>query len=85
MKKIIAITFFLSLAFAPSAAFAYTTKQTDGSACNTNNACHVYCNNGTFAGTMYWNGSQWSDGVRSDSDKDVVASAIVRAQGTSCA
>ncbi len=47
-------------------------------------ACKVYCGNHQYAGTMYWNGSVWSDGIRSDRDKNVVAREIVAAQGTAC-
>lgn len=47
-------------------------------------ACKVYCANGQYVGTMYWNGSRWSDGLRSSSDKDVVARQMVAAQGSSC-
>lgn len=46
--------------------------------------CDVKCDSGTFVGTMYWNGSKWSDGVRSDKDKDEVAKQMVKAQGASC-
>ncbi len=46
------------------------------------------CDGGAFVGTMYWNGSKWSDGVRADKDKDKdkdkVAKAMVAAQGASC-
>jgi hypothetical protein len=58
-------------------AYAYTLE------CK-GDACKVYCKNKQFVGTMYWNGSRWSDGVRSDPDKDKVASQMVRAQGSSC-
>ncbi len=47
-------------------------------------ACKVYCNNKQFVGTMYWNGSKWSDGQRSDANRDKVASQMVKAQGSSC-
>ena len=47
-------------------------------------ACNVYCNNGQRAGVMYWNGTEWSDGIRSSPDKDVVARQIVAAQGSAC-
>ena len=54
-------------------------------ACNPGGtACNVYCNNGQLAGVMYWNGSQWSDGIRSSPDRNVVARQIVAAQGTAC-
>lgn len=84
MRTITAFAFALAMAFAPTSASAYTTRTTSGATCSTSSACHVYCNNGTLAGTMYWNGSRWSDGLRSDADKDVVARQIVAAQGSSC-
>jgi hypothetical protein len=74
----------------PTAAWAYYLRNDNGGACATDgSACHVICQNpdesmGPRAGTMYWNGSVWSDGVRSDANPYVVASAIVAAQGTNC-
>lgn len=59
------------------AAYAYTLE------CN-GDACKVYCDNKQFVGTMYWNGSNWSDGLRSDPSKDEVARQMVKAQGSSC-
>jgi hypothetical protein len=47
-------------------------------------ACTVKCDNGEAIGTMYWNGSKWSDGVRADPDKHVVARMMVAAWGSSC-
>ena len=47
-------------------------------------ACVVTCGNGQRAGIMYWNGSQWSDGIRSSPDKNVLARQIVAAQGSAC-
>ena len=51
--------------------------------CN-GNKCEVKCADGTSIGWIYWNGSVWSDGVRWDKDKDVVARAMAAAWGTSC-
>lgn len=60
-------------------AYAYTLS------CNSaGDSCVVTCANGQRAGVMYWNGSQWSDGVRWNKDKDVLAKQIVAAQGTAC-
>jgi hypothetical protein len=84
MKIRIAAAIVLTLATA-SAAFAYTATKADGSGCTTDgSACLVRCTSGVLAGTMYWNGTRWSDGVRSDPDMDVVARQIVAAQGTAC-
>ena len=74
----------------PAPASAYYVRNGNGGACAFDgSACHVFCQNpdesmGPRAGTMYWNGSVWSDGVRSNPDFNVVASAIVAAQGTYC-
>ena len=62
---------------AATAAYAYSLT------CK-GDACTVTCDNGQPAGTMYWNGSVWSDGIRSNKDKDELAKQIVRAQGTAC-
>lgn len=60
-------------------AFAYSVS------CNSaGDTCVVTCANGQRAGVMYWNGSQWSDGVRFNKDKNVLAKQIVAAQGTAC-
>jgi hypothetical protein len=85
-KRILSI---VALAFIPAAspAFAYQLKlasdnskdcQADGS------TCQVYCNNGHLAGSMNWNGSVWTDGVKWDKDKDVEARMICNADGTAC-
>ncbi len=47
-------------------------------------ACDVSCDNGQKIGTMYWNGSVWSDGLRWDADKHVVAKLMVKAWGSAC-
>jgi hypothetical protein len=70
---------FLLLALATTeVAYAYSIS------CRSADACVVTCDNGQQAGTMYWNGSQWSDGVRWHKDRDVLAKQIVAAQGTAC-
>jgi hypothetical protein len=62
-----------------SLAYAYSIR------CNSSgDACTVYCDNGQTVGTMYWNGSRWSDGLRSSTDRDNVARQMVKAQGTAC-
>lgn len=68
---------FVGVLFVASAANAYTTDCSGDS-------CKVYCADGSYVGTMYWNGTRWSDGLRSDPNKDVVASQMVAAQGSSC-
>lgn len=72
-----ATLFFFLLAL--NGAFAYSFDcASDGM------SCKVICDNGAKAGTIYWNGSKWSDGIRSDTDKNKLAKLIVAAQGTSC-
>ena len=46
--------------------------------------CAVYCKNGNFVGDMFWNGSNWSDGLRWDKDRNKVAQQMVDAQGSAC-
>lgn len=77
MKNAVSAVLGLMVALYAGAALAYTLACKDS-------ACDVKCDNGQFIGTMYWNGSQWSDGVRADPDKDVVARLMVAAWGTSC-
>ena len=60
-------------------ALAYTLKCNDA-----NTSCKVFCDNKNLAGEMFWNGSKWSDGVRANTDKDVLAKQIVKVQGTAC-
>lgn len=76
----------LCLVAAATTANAYELRKPDGSPCEENgDPCNVYCRTlGTLAGTMYWNGDEWSDGQRWDKNRDVVARAIVAANGTSC-
>jgi hypothetical protein len=61
---------------------AYTLS---GDGCNGNgNECKVWCNNGSLAGSMYWNGTVWTDGDKWDADKDTEAKKICAANGTAC-
>jgi hypothetical protein len=65
-----------------TASFAYTLQ---GNGCGGNGEeCKVYCDTGDLAGSMYWNGSVWTDGVKSDPDKDEEAKKICAANGTAC-
>jgi hypothetical protein len=82
MKRIVQIVLVFGLAAIPATSFAYSLS---GDGCNGNgNECKVYCDNGALAGSMYWNGSVWTDGVKSSSSKDEEARAICRANGSSC-
>lgn len=46
--------------------------------------CLVYCNDGTLAGSMNWNGSVWTDGAKWDKDMNAEADKICAANGRSC-
>jgi len=79
MRRLISVLLFTGLFLPLTHALAYSLDCAgDGQ------SCKVYCTDKTFIGTEYWNGSQWSDGVRWDKDKDVVASQMVAAWGASC-
>jgi hypothetical protein len=79
MKLSTRLTVGLVVLCSASVAFAYQLKcSKDG------NNCDVFCDNGMKAGTMYWNGSVWTDGVKSDPNKDAEAKKIVAANGTAC-
>ena len=45
--------------------------------------CNVYCGN-ELAGSMNWNGTVWTDGVKSDPDMDAEARKICAANGSAC-
>jgi hypothetical protein len=82
-------SFLIAMAFAfilvASTAFAYQLKKSDNTACTSDGStCNVFCDNGHLAGSMIWNGSLWTDGVKSDPDKDGEARKIVAADGTAC-
>lgn len=79
MKGVLISTALLVCVFYLNVADAYTIS------CNpSGTTCVVTCSNGQPAGTMYWNGSQWSDGIRSSPNRDVLARQIVAAQGSAC-
>jgi hypothetical protein len=64
---------------------AYQLKKADNTACTKDGStCNVFCDNGQRAGSMNWNGSVWTDGVKWDSDMDRLARKIVAANGTAC-
>jgi len=79
MKRFMLTTGLITAAGFSGIAYGYSVS------CNSaGDTCVVTCNNGQRAGVMYWNGSQWSDGVRFNKDRDVLAKQIVAAQGTAC-
>ena len=78
MKTLMTGMLFIAGAMLFSTAEAYSLD------CGQSDKCTVTCDNGQLAGTMYWNGSQWSDGIRSSTDKNKLAEQIVAAQGSAC-
>ena len=67
---------------APAPALAYKLS---GDGCDANGKeCKVYCDNGSLAGSRYWNGSVWTDGQKWDADKDAEAKKICAANGSAC-
>lgn len=67
-------------------ALAYRLQnQSGGSSCPQDGSeCKVFCDNGDLAGSMFWNNSVWTDGVKSDPDMDTEARKITAANGTAC-
>lgn len=86
MRGVIALAVMVMLAATASAALAYQLKKpSNNTPCTADGSpCNVYCDDGNLAGTMYWNGSVWTDGVKWDSDEAAEARKIVAANGTSC-
>jgi hypothetical protein len=85
MKSSFLIAAAFSLILVASSAFAYQLKKSDNTDCTSDGStCNVYCDNGHLAGSMNWNKSVWTDGVKSDADKDAMAKKIVAADGTAC-
>jgi hypothetical protein len=76
------LTLFCVIVSWSSAALAYNLS---GAGCDGNGQeCVVNCDNGNRAGSMVWNGNVWTDGSKSDRDKDREAKAICAANGTAC-
>lgn len=78
MKVLLTSILFLTGAIFLSVAEAYNLS------CGSSDSCKVTCDNGQHVGTMYWNGTRWSDGLRSSADKDQLARQMVAAQGSAC-
>lgn len=75
----------LALQVATCPAWAYQLRSTSNGACTKDGTtCKVYCDNGQLAGSMNWNGSVWTDGVKWDPDMDAEARKICAANGSSC-
>jgi len=65
-------------------ASAYRLQTKDGKTCSKDGTeCQVYCTDddhkGTLAGSMFWNGSVWTDGVKWDENQDTEAKLITAA------
>ncbi len=91
LSRIVSITVAASALCCPQLALAYRLELAippavkRGEPCRQDGAlCIVYCQNGHLAGSMTWNGSVWTDGVKWDKDRDVEAKMIVAADGTAC-
>jgi len=69
---------------ASAEAYRLQRESGNGPCSKDGNGCNVYCNEGPLAGTMYWNGSVWTDGVKWDADMDGEARKIVAANGAAC-
>ena len=69
----------------PSASVAYTLKSATANGCGGDGSeCIVYCDKGGVAGSMYWNRSVWTDGVKWDANREAEARKIVAANGSDC-
>ncbi len=79
----------IGLLLASSAASAYRLQTPNGGTCSKDGSeCQVYCTDDAhknkLAGSMYWNGSVWTDGVKADEDQDAEAKKIMAAFGSGC-
>ena len=69
-----------ALAALTTNAIAYSIKYNSGKTQAT-----VYCDNGDLAGTLYWNGSAWSNGKGlKGPDVDDLAQKLVKSSGKAC-
>ena len=68
----------------PASACQARSASGGGSCSKDGSTCNVYCGNGQLAGSMNWNGSVWTDGVKSDPDMNAEAGKICAANGTAC-
>jgi hypothetical protein len=86
MKTTILIAVFAVSALLASPATAYSLRnETDQGECVADGStCDVFCDSGSLAGSMNWNGSVWTDGVKWDEDQDTEAQNICAANGSDC-
>jgi hypothetical protein len=91
LKLVVATSIVAVGAVMPAPASATFVRNQQGGACaQDGSACDVWCGINPAligkwrAGTMYWNGSVWSDGVRWNVDPYVEAGEIAAAAGAAC-
>jgi len=86
MKIILLMAVSVALLAAGSSASAYQlhSASSGGTCAKDGSTCNVYCNNGQLAGSMNWNGSVWTDGVKWDADMNAGARKICAANGSAC-
>jgi len=68
----------------PALAYQLQSASTGAACMKDGSTCIVRCDNGQLAGTMNWNGSVWTDGVKSDPDVNAEAQKICAANGSAC-
>jgi hypothetical protein len=78
------IAFVLIITAAPASACKLRSASNGGSCSKDGSTCNVYCDNGQLAGSMNWNGSVWTDGVKWSPDMNDEARKICAANGTAC-
>ena len=74
----------LGIAAGPVSACKVTDASNGGPCSKESSSCKVYCDNGQLGGTMNWNGSVWTDGVKWDPDMNAEARKICAANGSDC-
>jgi hypothetical protein len=86
MKLVLLDAIALALLIATTSASASQLRSaSNGGSCGKDGStCNVYCDNGQLAGSMNWNGSVWTDGVKWDPDMNAEARKICAANGTAC-
>jgi hypothetical protein len=68
----------------PAAACQLRSEASGGPCAADGSGCKVFCDDGQLAGVMYWNGSVWTDGVKSDADMNAEARKICAANSATC-
>jgi hypothetical protein len=86
MNKILTLLSIAAITFVASPASAYQLRSASGggSCSKDGSTCNVYCDNGQLAGSMNWNGTLWTDGVKWDPDLNAEARKICAVNGTAC-